>query len=107
MNPVNLLRNKALRRAWSPLNLENNSDRLVRSNLDLHVVIAERDKVILPEVSDSFVQSLKDAGAVPEMLRLNCGHYSLALPPYIFRSGWGLKRFLMAGDHGKVAFETR
>lgn len=96
-----------LRRAWSPLNLENYGDRLARPELDLQIVLAERDKVILPDISDSFVHSLFDAGAVPEILKLNCGHYSLTLPPYIFRAGWGLKRFLMAGDLGKVALETR
>lgn len=96
-----------LRRAWSPLNLENYAGRLARPTLDLQIVLAERDTVILPEISSSFVQSLNDAGATPEVLKLNCGHYSLALPPYILWAGWGLKRFLMARDQGKVALETR
>lgn len=83
-----------LRRAWGPLNLENCVDRLARPDLDLHVVLAERDKVVLPELSQRFMQKLKGAGAQPTILQLNCGHYSLAMPPYILSAGWSLKRFL-------------
>lgn len=83
-----------LRRAWAPLDLENYAPRLARPDLDLHVVLAKRDKVVLPELSDSLVERLSDAGARPDVLTLNCGHYSLALPPYIFWAGSSLKRFL-------------
>jgi dienelactone hydrolase len=85
---------RGLRRAWGPLNLENYADRLARPGLDLHVVLAERDKVVLPELSERFMRSLKGAGARPTILDLNCGHYSLAMPPYIFIAGWSLRRFL-------------
>ena len=83
-----------LRRVWGPLNMENYAHRLARPDLDLHVVLAKRDKVVLPELSDRFMQRLKDAGARPNVLRLNCGHYSLARPPYILLAGLSLKRFL-------------
>lgn len=83
-----------LRRAWGPLNLENYVHRLARPDLDLHVVLAKRDKVVLPELSERFMQMLKDAGAQPNILELNCGHYSLAMPPYILLAGLSLKRFL-------------
>jgi dienelactone hydrolase len=83
-----------LRRAWGPLNLENYVDRLARPDLDLHVVLADRDKVVVPELSQRFLRKLKGAGAKPTILKLNCGHYSLALPPYILLAGWSLKRFL-------------
>ncbi|NTI26692.1 dienelactone hydrolase-related enzyme [Rhizobium rhizogenes] len=83
-----------LRRAWAPLNLENYSHNLARSDLDLHVVLAKRDKVVLPELSQRFMQRLKDAGAQPSILELNCGHYSLGMPPYILLAGLSLKRFL-------------
>lgn len=85
-----------LRRAWAPLNMENHAHRLARPDLDLHVVLAKRDKVVLPELSQSFVQRLRDAGARPNILYLNCGHYSLARPPYILLAGLSLKRFLSA-----------
>jgi dienelactone hydrolase len=83
-----------LRRVWGPLNMENYAHRLARPDLDLHVVLAKRDKVVLPELSDRFMQRLKAAGAKPNILRLNCGHYSLARPPYILLAGLSLKRFL-------------
>lgn len=83
-----------LRRAWGPLNLENYADRLSRPDLDLQVVLAKRDKVILPELSQQLIKVLKDAGAKPDILELNCGHYSLAMPPHILQAGLSLKRFL-------------
>ncbi len=85
-----------LRRAWAPLNMENYAHRLARPDLDLHVVLAKRDKVVLPELSESFMHRLRSAGARPNILRLNCGHYSLARPPYILLAGLSLKRFLSA-----------
>ncbi|RUV70502.1 dienelactone hydrolase-related enzyme [Mesorhizobium sp. M5C.F.Cr.IN.023.01.1.1] len=83
-----------LRRAWGPLNLENYAHSLARPDLDLLVVLARRDKVVLPELSERFMQRLKDAGARPNILELNCGHYSLAMPPYILLAGLSLKRLL-------------
>ena len=84
-----------LRRAWGPINQENFARRLARSDLDLQVVLAKRDKVVVPEQSHRFVQSVKDAGGNPDLLELNCGHYSLALPPHILFAGFRLKRLLM------------
>ncbi|MCQ4633444.1 dienelactone hydrolase-related enzyme [Shinella sp. CPCC 100929] len=83
-----------LRRVWAPLNMENYADRLARRDLNLHIVLAKRDKVVLPELSERFVQTLTRAGAKAGILRLNCGHYSLAMPPYILLAGMNLKRFL-------------
>ncbi|PDT50869.1 MULTISPECIES: dienelactone hydrolase-related enzyme [Sinorhizobium] len=87
-----------LRRAWGPLNLENYAHNLARPNLELHVVLAKRDKVVLPELSGSFMQKLRDAGAKPNILELNCGHYSLAMPPYILFAGLSLRRFLSRAE---------
>ncbi|AVA23903.1 dienelactone hydrolase-related enzyme [Rhizobium sp. NXC24] len=87
-----------LRRAWAPLNLENYVQNLARPDLALHVVLAKRDKVVLPDLSQRFMQSLKDAGAQPNVLELNCGHYSLAMPPYILLAGLSLKGFLSSAD---------
>ncbi|MER8802196.1 dienelactone hydrolase-related enzyme [Mesorhizobium sp. M0998] len=86
-----------LRRAWGPLNLENYAHSLARPDLDLQVVLAKRDKVVLPALSERFMQRLKDAGARPNILELNCGHYSLAIPPYILLAGLSLKRLLRRG----------
>ena len=86
-----------LRRAWGPLNLENYVHRLARPDLALQVVLAKRDKVVLPELSANFLQKLNDAGVRPNTLELNCGHYSLGLPPYILLAGLNLKRLLRRG----------
>lgn len=83
-----------LRKAWGPINLENHAAKLARSNLDIQLVLGKRDKVVVPELSQRFVQSLKAAGANPDVLELNCGHYSLALPPHILFAGLRLKRLL-------------
>ncbi|MBX5204032.1 dienelactone hydrolase-related enzyme [Rhizobium sp. NZLR1] len=83
-----------LRRAWGPLDLENYAHKLARPDLALHAVIATRDKVVLPELSKHFIEKLHEVGARPNVLELNCGHYSLAMPPYILLAGWSLKRFL-------------
>ena len=87
-----------LRRAWGPLNLENYAEKLARPDLDLHVVLAKRDKVVLPELSQRFLEKLKAAGVSLNTLGLNCGHYSLATPPYILSAGLSLKKFLSRAD---------
>lgn len=83
-----------LQRAWAPLNLENYTNRLARPSLELHVILASRDTVVLPDLSERLLGGLKNAGARVSVLLLNCGHYSLGRPPYIFGAGWSLKRFL-------------
>jgi hypothetical protein len=83
-----------LRRAWGPLDLENHAHGLARPGLDLQLVLARRDKVVLPALSQRFIQRLKGAEVRPHILELNCGHYSLAIPPYILLAGLSLKRFL-------------
>lgn len=83
-----------LRRAWGPLNMENYAHRFARCDLGLHIVLAKRDKVVLPELSDRFMRRLEDAGASPTVLELDCGHYTLGMPPYILLAGLNLRRFL-------------
>ena len=83
-----------LRRAWAPLNLVNHAHHLARDNLELHVVLAKRDKVVRPELSKSLIHGLNNVGAQPSLLELNCGHYSLSTPPYIIWAGLSVARFL-------------
>lgn len=90
-----------LRTAWGPLNLENYAHNLARPGLDLHVVLAKRDRVVLPELSQKFMRRLKDVGVEPNILILNCGHYSLAMLPFILLAGLSLKRFM--SRPGKLA----
>ena len=83
-----------LRRAWAPLDLGNCVYSLARPDLDIQLILAKRDKVVLPELSIALLESLNNAGVNPDVLQLNCGHYSLAIPPYILLAGINLKRFL-------------
>lgn len=83
-----------LHRAWAPLDLGNYAYSLARPDLDIQIVLAKRDKVVLPELSIALLESLNNAGVNPDVQQLNCGHYSLAIPPYIFRAGANLKRFV-------------
>ncbi|MDO9641214.1 MAG: dienelactone hydrolase-related enzyme [Pseudotabrizicola sp.] len=83
-----------LKRAWAPLSLESYAAKLARPALDLQIVLASRDKVVLPTLSDRFVKRLQGAGASPDVKRLNCGHYSLTLPPFIIYTGMSALRFL-------------
>lgn len=83
-----------LKRAWAPLNLERYVDRLARPELDIQIVLANRDQVVMPSLSERFVQLLQGAGSSPDVKRLNCGHYSLTLPPYIINTGVSALRFL-------------
>ncbi|WP_430442461.1 RcgR family putative quorum lactone hydrolase [Shinella sp.] len=83
-----------LRRAWSPLDLANYAHLLARPGLDLHVVLAKRDKVVIPVLSRRFMLKMESVGARPTVMRLDCGHYSLALPPYGLVAGSSLRRFL-------------
>jgi pimeloyl-ACP methyl ester carboxylesterase len=83
-----------LRRAWAPLNLENYADKFARTDLDLQFVFATRDTVVLPELSRQLTASLRTAGVAPGILALNCGHYSMSLPPYVIWAGLSILRLL-------------
>lgn len=84
----------ALRAAWGPCDLGAYAQRLARRDLALHVVLARRDTVVLPDLTRRFVGKLRSAGAAPLINELSCGHYSLALPPFGLFAGVSLKRFL-------------
>lgn len=83
-----------LRRAWGPISLENHITKLTRPNLAIQIVLGNRDTVVWPELSRQFIDALTAAGASPNVLKLNCGHYSLALPPYIIRAGLSVRKLL-------------
>lgn len=83
-----------LRRVWAPLNLEHHADHLARSGLKLQVILANRDNVVLPTLSERFVQKLRHSGAAPDIFALNCGHYSFAMPPYGLLAGLRIRKFL-------------
>ena len=83
-----------LRHAWRPISLDSYTDQLCRPDLKIHAVLAKRDTVVLPALSHTFLATLSAFGAKVTTQELNCGHYSLALPPHIIFAGLGLKRIL-------------
>lgn len=83
-----------LRQAWAPVSLCSFAEKLARPGLDLQIMLAERDRVVLPELSESLIAELHRKGARPPVTRMNCGHYSLTLPPYVIKAGISAARFL-------------
>ena len=83
-----------LRQAWGPADLGSYAQRLARPDLGLHMVLARRDTVVLPDLTRRFVERLRAVGADPVIKELSCGHYSLALPPFGLMAGVSLKHFL-------------
>ncbi|OYR22842.1 alpha/beta fold hydrolase [Brucella pseudogrignonensis] len=83
-----------LRRAWAPLDLGNYTYSLARPDLQLQFILAKRDKVVVPQLSIALLERLNSADVQPKVLRLNCGHYSLAIPPYVLMAGISLKKFV-------------
>ena len=86
-----------LRRAWAPISLAAWTRRLARPDLDLLLVVAKRDTVVIPALSKKFIAKLEAGGAKPNVLELNCGHYSLSLPPHIIWTGLSISRFSSKG----------
>ena len=80
--------------AWRPLDLNEHLEELVRPGLEVQVILAARDTVVRPNISEAFVEKLEEAGARISVVTLNCGHYSLALPPFALQAGLRLCRFL-------------
>ena len=76
-----------LRRAWVPLDLTRHASKLARADLTLQFVLARRDTVVPPDLSERLVASVGQAGGDPHVQWLDCGHYSLSLPPYILWAG--------------------
>lgn len=85
---------RELRTAWAPLSLECYVSKLSRSDLGIQIIMAERDKVVLPALTASLATKLENVGARYSVSKINCGHYSLSLPPYAFMAGKQAARFL-------------
>ena len=90
-----------LRRAWSPVDLGSYAANLARPGLDVQFILAKRDKVVLPDLSDAFIQQIQSVGASPQVTRFNCGHYSVGFPPYAIKVGFNACRYLRGGGRGQ------
>lgn len=85
-----------LRSAWHPLDLATHAANLARPELALQCIYARRDGVVKPDLTRHFIETLREHRATPEVHALNCGHYSLALPHYMFPTAAKLRKFLRA-----------
>lgn len=83
-----------LRRIWAPFDLTNYSTLLTRKGLQMYILLAKRDTVVIPELSTKYIQSLYDSGGSPKIHRLNCGHYTLGKFPFNIAAIYGLVKFL-------------
>ncbi len=91
-----------LRRAWAPLSLGSYSAKLARPGLDVQLILAKRDRVVLPVLSEELIHQMQGAGASPNVKRLNCGHYSLSLPHYAISVGMSTAQFFKGKVPGQV-----
>lgn len=83
-----------LRGAWGQLNLGQHAHRLSREGLELQLILGKRDRVVLYELSRKFIAEMEAAGCRPSVKALDCGHYSLALPPFNLSVVLSLRNFL-------------
>ena len=85
-----------LKKAWQTISLENYVDGLARSDLDVEVVLAKRDNVMLPAISQSLLNKFDAAGVQYRATSLNCGHYTLGMTQYTAIAGLKLLHQLLA-----------
>lgn len=88
-----MISQEQLNMAWAPLNIENYVDRLKQNRVNLQLIFAARDKVVLPELSKTLVDRISRSRLSAESAWLNAGHYSIALPPFGIRASLMLLRF--------------
>ena len=79
---------------WSPMNLENYSGMLARSDLKIQVGIATHDKVVPIEITRSLSARLIESKANFKSVKYNCGHYSFSLPPNSMIALYQIVKFL-------------
>lgn len=76
---------ETLKRIWAPFNLETYAPLLARPGLNMHLILAKRDKAILPQISRKYLKVLEESGVDTSVFELNCGHYTLGFLPYALR----------------------
>jgi hypothetical protein len=57
-------------------------------------ITGKYDPTMLPEFTEQIIAAVKRSGIDMDVLRLNCGHYSLELPPFSWYAGGRLATFL-------------
>lgn len=81
-----------LRSLWRLIDLNYYTSQL--SKRPIQLILANYDEIIQRDVSERFIRSLKQDFIEPHVVRLNCGHASLALLPYSLRAALNLIGFV-------------
>jgi hypothetical protein len=102
---------QALRAIWSVISLDSFAQYYASNGQHLLVVSGNRDKVVLPQLTEEFVEKLRNARVSVQHVRLSCGHYSMAMLPFNVRAAIELVTFLRreraAPELGHLAAEPQ
>jgi hypothetical protein len=67
---------------WSIISTGTFAEKLSRADYGTLIISGGRDAVVKPYLTQRFIDQLQARGAPVRWMRLGCGHYSLALPPF-------------------------
>lgn len=71
-----------LQRAWAVISTQSYASKLARDNHHVQIILARRDTVVLPCLSERFVDDLRSATVSLSLDTFPCGHYTLSVFPY-------------------------
>src|SRR5713226_1894975 len=82
-----------LREYWSPISPMPYVERGMGAGRESLLVYGKYDPIMLPELTEQMLASLRRHGAHPRTLQLPCGHYSLELAPFSYIAGYRMLSF--------------
>jgi hypothetical protein len=83
-----------LRAFWAPISPIPYVERGLGKDRRSFLVYGKYDPTMLPELSRTMIECLREHGARPGTLELPCGHYSLELAPFSYIAGYRVLAFL-------------
>lgn len=82
-----------LRQAWVPFDLSHQARSLARPELEIQIIFAKRDKVVVPALTSQLIGTISETKTIRSIVPVNCGHYSLARAPFSLWTAFHLSRF--------------
>jgi Prolyl oligopeptidase family len=83
-----------LREYWAPISPMPYVERGMGAGKNAFMVYGKYDPTFLPELTEQMLAALQRHGARTRTLELDCGHYSLELPPFSHIAGYRMLTFL-------------
>jgi pimeloyl-ACP methyl ester carboxylesterase len=83
-----------LRECWGPISPWHYIDRRNRLDRPHLMITADFDTTFIPELAELVFQRYREHGLSVERVRLPCGHYTMAHPPFVYLDGWHICRYL-------------